>query len=69
MMAEYLKRGEGKDAVAKVQASFGFEITPKKGAKPELFYEINMKEGNGFCKKGKPAKADATFIMVDNDFE
>ena len=34
-----------------------------------MIYEINMKDGNGYCKSGKPAKADATFTMTDDDFE
>lgn len=45
MMATYLERGEGKTTVPKVSAVFGFEITPKKGAKPALIYEIDMKNG------------------------
>ena len=69
MMANYLNQGLGKAEVAKVQAVFAFEITPKKGAKPELVYEIDMKNGNGKCQKGKPAKVDATFTMTDADFE
>lgn len=69
MMAVFLGRGEGKEQVAKVQAVFAFQITPKKGAKPELIYEINLKDGQGHCKQGKPAKADATFTMTDDDFE
>ena len=68
-MSVYLDRGEGKAEVAKVQSIFAFQITTKKGAKPSLIYEINMKDGNGYCKSGKPAKADATFTMTDDDFE
>ena len=69
MMATYLARGEGKALIPKVSAVFGFEITKTKGGKVETIYEINLKEGQGFCKKGKPAKADATFTMTDDDFE
>lgn len=69
MMSVFLSRGEGVEQVKKVQSIFSFEIIPKKGAKPELIAEINMKDGNGYCKKQKPAKADATFTMTDDDFE
>mmetsp|Transcript_31720 Transcript_31720/g.42948 ORF Transcript_31720/g.42948 Transcript_31720/m.42948 type:complete len:121 (-) Transcript_31720:63-425(-) len=69
MMANYLARGEGKATVPKVAAVFGFEITPKKGAKPALIYEIDMKNGQGHCKQGKAANPDSTFTMTDADFE
>ena len=45
MMKEYLRRGEGKALIPKVNSVFCFEITKKKGAKPTLIYEINLKEG------------------------
>lgn len=45
MMQVYLDKGEGKDLVPKVQAVFGFDITKKKGAKPTLTYEIDLKNG------------------------
>jgi hypothetical protein len=44
-MKEYLGRGEGKGLIKKVNAVFGFEITKKKGAKPTLIYEIDLKSG------------------------
>ena len=69
MMADYLSDGHGKGLIPKVDAIFGFAITPKKGAKPALIYEIDLKNGQGHCKAGKPAKADATFTMTDGDFE
>lgn len=69
MMAEYLRQGLGKALIPKVDAVFGFQITTKKGAKPSLIYEIDLKNGQGKCQQGKPAKADATFTMTDADFE
>lgn len=69
MMSAYLDGGHGKALIPKVDAIFGFQITPKKGAKPALIYEIDLKNGQGKCKAGKPAKADATFTMTDGDFE
>lgn len=69
MMAAYLEGGHGKALIPKVDAIFSFQITTKKGAKPSLIYEIDLKNGQGLCKQGKPAKADATFTMTDGDFE
>lgn len=69
MMATYLARGEGKDLPAKVNSVLGFEITKKKGAKPTLIYEIDLKNGQGSVHNRKPANADATFTMTDGDFE
>ena len=69
MMSAYLDGGNGKGLIEKVNAIFGFAITKKKGAKPSLIYEIDLKNGQGACKQGKPAKADATFTMTDDDFE
>jgi len=68
MMATYLNMGLGKDLVPKVQAVFGFEITPKKGAKVELSYSIDLKNGQGSTQRGAPKSADATFTMTDADF-
>ena len=69
MMAAYLAGGHGKALIPKVDSIFAFQITTKKGAKPSLIYEINLKNGQGLCKEGKPEKADATFTMTDDDFE
>lgn len=69
MMKEFLRRGEGKPLIPKVQAVFGFEITKKKGAKPSLIYEIDMKNGQGDVHQRKPQGADATFTMTDGDFD
>jgi len=69
MMAAYLQGGHGKALIPKVDSIFSFQITTKKGAKPSLIYEIDLKNGQGLCKEGKPAKADATFTMTDDDFE
>lgn len=69
MMTAYLEGGNGKDLIPKVDAIFGFQITEKKGAKPSLIYTIDLKNGQGHCKSGKPDNADATFTMTDGDFE
>merc|ERR1712166_540187 len=50
-------------------AVLAFEITEKKGGPAAAVFEIDLKNGNGFCKKQKPAgKVDATFVMTDNDY-
>ena len=69
MMGVYLARGEGKALIPKVNAILGFEITKKKGAKPTLIYEIDLKNGQGAVTQRTPANADATFTMTDGDFE
>ena len=61
MMGVYLQRGEGKHLIPKVAAIFGFEISKVKGGKVEAIYEIDLKNGNGLCRKAKPVQADATF--------
>lgn len=60
-MKTYLDQGLGKALIPKVNAIFGFEITKKKGGKVEAVYEIDLKNGQGNVRKGKPEKADATF--------
>ena len=69
MMAKYLDLGEGKGLIPKVNAVLGFEITTKKGAKPTLVYEIDLKNGQGSVTARKPKNPDAVFTMVDGDFE
>merc|ERR1719272_117304 len=69
MMGAFLDEGLGGDIVKKVGAVFAFEITEKKGGPAAGVFEIDLKNGNGFCKKQKPAgKVDATFVMTDNDY-
>ena len=69
MMHTYLGQGLGKELPAKIGAIYAFEITKAKGGKVEATYEIDLKNGQGNVKKGKPAAADAIFTMTDNDFE
>ena len=69
LMNAYLQTGEGKDVVQKLQAVFGFEITPKKGEPPARVWTIDLKNGNGYVKLEKPEKPDATFTMTDDDFD
>lgn len=45
LMKTFLERGEGKNLIPKVKAVFGFEILEKKGGKPTLIYEIDLKNG------------------------
>ena len=69
MMFTYLSQGLCKDIVPKVAAIYALEITKTKGGKVEATYEIDLKNGQGNVKKGKPATADATFTMTEADFE
>jgi 3-hydroxyacyl-CoA dehydrogenase/3a,7a,12a-trihydroxy-5b-cholest-24-enoyl-CoA hydratase len=69
MMHTFLARGEGKPLIPKVGAVFGFDILKTKGGKVEASFEIDLKNGQGNVKKGRPEKADATFTMTDEDFE
>ena len=68
-MVTYLSQGHGKELIPKVGAVYGFEITRTKGGKVESIYEIDLKNGQGNVRKGKPENADATFTMTDADFE
>lgn len=68
MMRVFLERGEGKHLIPKVDASYNFEVkTSKKGPVVKTF-NIDLKTGNGKVSVGK-GNADATFTMVDADFE
>ena len=69
LMNAYLTAGEGKPIIDKLQAVFGFEITPKKGEPPVRVWTIDLKNGHGSVKLEKPEKPDATFTMTDDDFE
>ena len=59
----------GAAMVEKVGAVYCFELREKKGVKPVIF-TIDLKNGSGAIKEGKieGVKADATFVMLDNDF-
>ena len=58
---------QGAGVVAKVGAVFHFELREKKGAQPEII-TVDLKNGNGDIVFGKQGKADATFVMLDDDF-
>lgn len=69
MMAEYLSRGEGKDLPEKVGAIFQFDVRAKKGGPIAGSWEIDLKNTPPACRKGKAKSPDATFTMIDEDFE
>ena len=69
LMKTFLARGEGKHLIPKVKAVFGFEILEKKGGKPTLIYEIDLKNGQGDVHQRTPKNPDATFTMLDGDFD
>jgi 3-hydroxyacyl-CoA dehydrogenase/3a,7a,12a-trihydroxy-5b-cholest-24-enoyl-CoA hydratase len=68
LMNSFLARGDGKDLVARLQSTYMFEITPKKGAPVAKSYIIDLKNGQGRVYEGKE-QVDAIFTMVDDDFE
>ena len=68
-MRVFLERGEGKDIVAKVQGLYNFGITKKKGGPIAKSWIIDLKNGQGSVKVGETKDADASFSMLDGDFE
>ena len=68
-MNAHLEQGNGADIIKKCAAVFGWEILAKKGGKPVVVYECDLKTMPGFVKQGAPKKSDATFTMTDADFE
>lgn len=68
MMGAYCAMGEGASAVKTANATFGFDVTLKKGGKPVLQYSIDLKNGGGSVTKGAVKGADAYFTMTDADF-
>jgi 3-hydroxyacyl-CoA dehydrogenase/3a,7a,12a-trihydroxy-5b-cholest-24-enoyl-CoA hydratase len=69
MMNVYLDRGEGADLPEKVGAVFQFDVRAKKGGPIVGSWEIDLKSSPPSCKKGKSSSPDATFTMIDSDFE
>ncbi|CAD8066330.1 unnamed protein product [Paramecium primaurelia] len=68
LMKAFLDRGEGKEFIPKVQGVFNFEIITQKGGPVIKSWVIDLKNGQGSIKEGKE-QADATFTMIDDDFE
>ena len=68
MMKTYLDQGHGADIIKKLNCSFQFDFIPKKGAKPNKFFFVDLKQGsNGSVIRGSE-KATATFTMTEADF-
>jgi len=63
-----LETGQGEENVKKVQAVYQFDITEKKGGPVVKSWTIDMKNGKGSAKEGKPESFDALFTMTDDDF-
>jgi len=68
LMNSFLAKGDGKHLVSTLQATYMFEISPKKGAPVAKTYIIDLKNGQGRVYEGKE-QVDAIFSMVDEDFE
>ena len=58
---------QGAGVVAKVGAVYHFELRASKGDQPEII-TVDLKNGNGAIAFAKEGKADATFVMLDDDF-
>ena len=58
---------QGAEVVAKVGAVYHWELREKKGDEP-VFVTVDLKNGNGKISIAKEGKADATFVMLDDDF-
>ncbi len=69
MAMVYMERGEAAEICKVVDAVLGFEVTRKKGAKPEVVWTIDLKNSPGRVAPVRPEKPDATFNMTDSDFE
>lgn len=61
MMNHHLESGNGADIIKKVGATFGWEITKKKGQKPHAVWDCDLKTMPGYVKLQAPNKPDATF--------
>jgi 3-hydroxyacyl-CoA dehydrogenase/3a,7a,12a-trihydroxy-5b-cholest-24-enoyl-CoA hydratase len=68
LIKNYLASGDGKDTVKKVQGVFQVDVLDKKGGKLVKTWTIDMKNGNGSVSEGGNEKANATFIVSDDDF-
>ena len=67
LMKNYLAFGQGAGIVENIDATFAFEIIPKKGAEPIAIFDVDFKNGNGHVKAGLPEKEpDVTFRMTDD---
>jgi 3-hydroxyacyl-CoA dehydrogenase/3a,7a,12a-trihydroxy-5b-cholest-24-enoyl-CoA hydratase len=64
-MAPLLK-DHGADLVKKVGAVFHFEVRKAAGDAPTTF-TLDLKNGSGAFANGAEGKADATFIVLDDD--
>jgi putative sterol carrier protein len=65
LMIQYIK-DNGKEIVPKVKYVYQFDVKAKKDDTP-VSWTIDLKNGDGFVKKGTPEKPDATFTMLDDD--
>lgn len=69
MMKVFLERGEGTKLVKDLQAVYGFNIVEKKNGPIKRAFTIDLKNGQGAVVFQEAKNADATFTMIDGDFE
>lgn len=46
-MSAFMQAGEGASIIKKVNGTFGFNVLKKKGGKPVMVWDIDLKNGNG----------------------
>jgi 3-hydroxyacyl-CoA dehydrogenase/3a,7a,12a-trihydroxy-5b-cholest-24-enoyl-CoA hydratase len=68
LMKNYLGAGEGKELIKKVGGIFQIDLLDKKGGKVVKQFCIDLKNGNGSISDGPNDKANAKFIVSDEDF-
>jgi len=68
LMSAFLQAGHGPSIIPKVKATFAFNILKKKGGKPVMVWDIDLKNGNGHVIQQTPKNPDAVFSMTDADF-
>lgn len=67
LIAAYLEKGEGANAVKVCNATYNIEIIEKKKGPVVQTWGIDLKNGGGMCGK-KFDKPDASFKFIDTDF-
>ena len=54
LMAAFLAAGHGADVIKKVNGTFGFNVLKKKGGKPVMTWDIDLKNGKGHVIQRQP---------------
>jgi hypothetical protein len=54
LMSAFLAAGHGADVIKKVNGTFGFNVLKKKGGKPVMTWDIDLKNGKGHVIQRQP---------------